>query len=69
MLLWVEMPNNRSSKEVFEAALAQGIRVAPGRMFSNSGRYEHFLRISCALPLSAEVERAVQTLGRIVDYH
>lgn len=69
MLLWIEMPNNRSSKEVFEAALAQGIRIAPGRMFSNSGRYEHFLRISCALPLSLEVEMAIQQLGQIATTH
>jgi DNA-binding transcriptional MocR family regulator len=66
MLLWVEMPDGRSSKEVFELALQDGIRVAPGRMFSNSDRYEHFLRISCALPISTDVQAAVRALGRIV---
>jgi DNA-binding transcriptional MocR family regulator len=66
MLLWVEMPEGRSSKEVFESALDVGIRVAPGRMFSNSDRYEHFLRISCAHPLTADLQAAVRSLGRIV---
>jgi DNA-binding transcriptional MocR family regulator len=66
MLLWVEMPEGRSSKEVFETALDAGIRVAPGRMFSNSDRYEHFLRISCAHPMCSEVTAAVRALGRIV---
>jgi len=66
MLLWVEMPDGRSSKSVFETALPLGIRVAPGRMFSNSDRYEHFLRISCGATFTADVEAAVRTLGRIV---
>ncbi|ARP91154.1 2-aminoadipate aminotransferase [Bordetella genomosp. 9] len=66
MLLWVELPDGRASKDVFETALAAGIRVAPGRMFSNTDRYDHFLRVSCAHPMSPEVHAAVRTLGRIV---
>jgi len=66
MLLWVEMPDGRSSKTVFETALPLGIRVAPGRMFSNSDRYEHFLRVSCGAAFTADVEAAIRTLGRIV---
>jgi DNA-binding transcriptional MocR family regulator len=66
MLLWVEMPGGRSSKAVFDEALAVGIRVAPGRMFTNSDRYEHFLRISCGHPYTEQIESAVRTLGLIV---
>jgi DNA-binding transcriptional MocR family regulator len=67
MLLWVEMPNGRSSRTVFDRALPLGIRVAPGRMFTNSDRYEHFLRISCGHPYTDEIEQAVRTLGQIVS--
>ncbi len=66
MLLWVEMPGRRSSGEVFETALREGIRVAPGLMFSNSGRFDHFLRISCGFPFSTQIEAALQRLARIV---
>ncbi len=66
MLLWVEMPGRRSSGEVFETALREGIRVAPGLMFSNSGRFDHFLRISCGFPFSTQIEVALQRLARIV---
>lgn len=66
MLPWVEMPGQRSSKAVFETALPLGIRVAPGRMFSNSDRFDHFLRMNCGLPFSTEVDGALRTLGRIV---
>lgn len=46
MLLLVEMPAGTSARAVFDAALRQGIRVAPGSMFSNSSRFDHFLRIN-----------------------
>lgn len=66
MLLWVELPENRSSMAVFDAALSAGIRVAPGVMFSNSGRFDHFLRISCGFPFDATVDGAIRQLARIV---
>ncbi|HEY8605706.1 MAG TPA: PLP-dependent aminotransferase family protein [Noviherbaspirillum sp.] len=64
--IWVELPARLSSKDVFDAALAQGILVAPGAMFSNSNRYDHFLRLNCGLRTTPEVEQGVATLGRIV---
>ncbi|MOA47009.1 hypothetical protein D3C78_1695940 [compost metagenome] len=66
MLLWVEMPGGRSGMDVFEAALRQGIRVAPGAMFSNGTRYNHFLRISCGQRTTPDISRALLTLARIV---
>ncbi|MDD0840527.1 PLP-dependent aminotransferase family protein [Curvibacter sp. HBC61] len=65
--LWIELPPGASSSRLFEQALALGIRVAPGPMFSNTGRYERFVRLSCGLPFSAEVEAAYVTLGRLVQ--
>jgi len=66
MLLWVEMPGQRSSMRVFEQALAHGIRIAPGTMFSNSDRYSHFLRLSCGAAYTPQIAQAVSTLGGIV---
>ncbi|CAP42384.1 aminotransferase-like domain-containing protein [Bordetella petrii] len=66
MLLWIEMPGQRSSMQVFEQALSQGIRIAPGIMFSNSDRYSHFLRLSCGSAHTPELAQAVRTLGGIV---
>jgi DNA-binding transcriptional MocR family regulator len=66
LLLWVEMPGGRSGLDVFETALRQGIRVAPGSMFSNGTRYDHFLRISCGQRTTPDVTMALQTLARIV---
>lgn len=66
MLLWIEMPGQRSSTRVFEQALAQGIRIAPGTMFSNSDRYNHFVRVSCGAAYTPQIAQAVRTLGDIV---
>jgi DNA-binding transcriptional MocR family regulator len=65
LLLWVELPEARSAQQVFDTALQQGIRVVPGTLFSNSGRFDHFMRISCGAPFSAQAEKALRQLGRI----
>ena len=66
MMLWVELPNRRDGQAVFETALQQGIRVAPGSLFSNSNRFDHFLRISCGAAFTRDTDDALKRLGRIV---
>ena len=66
MSLWVEMPQQLSSKRVFDAALKEQILVSPGLMFSNSLRFDAFLRISCGWPVDRDVEQALRRLGHIV---
>lgn len=66
MLLWVELPEGCSSRRIFEAALREGIRVAPGALFSNSDRFDRFLRISCGYPHSRQIEAALVQLSGIV---
>lgn len=65
--LWLELPAGTSSERVFDAALAEGIRVAPGSMFSNSRRFDHCLRLNCGLPPSPELAAALRTLGGIAE--
>jgi DNA-binding transcriptional MocR family regulator len=64
-LLWVEMPKRVDSLVLYERALAEKISIAPGPLFSARGKYQNFVRLSCARPWSSEVERAVITLGRL----
>ncbi len=63
LCLWLELPEGFSSAQLFGDALAQGIRIAPGSMFSNSGRYEHCMRLACIHPVDATVDKAMQLLG------
>jgi DNA-binding transcriptional MocR family regulator len=66
LALWVELPAQLSSKRVFDAALQAQILVAPGLMFSNSLRFDPFLRISCGWPCDKAVAQAIRKLGQIV---
>lgn len=63
--LWLELPEGVSSTALFERALDLGIRVAPGPLFSNTGRYERFLRVVCGTPYAQDVEWAYTELGRL----
>ncbi len=50
----------------FDAALAQQILVTPGQMFSNSLRFDPYLRINCGWPHQQDVEQGLRRLGQIV---
>lgn len=64
--LWVELPGQLSSKRVFDAALQEKILVTPGLMFSNSLRFDSFLRINCGWPYGQDVAQALGRLGQIM---
>ncbi len=63
-VLWIELPSV-DSLEMHDRALAAGISIAPGPMFSAKGRFQNFIRINCGNPWDARTEKAVQQLGRI----
>jgi len=64
--LWVELPDKLSSSAVFDAALEHGILVAPGLLFSNSARFDHYLRINCGWPYRHEIDQGLKKLEQIV---
>ncbi|HSM82887.1 MAG TPA: PLP-dependent aminotransferase family protein [Nodosilinea sp.] len=65
-VLWLEMPEGFNSLRLYKEALAQGIAIAPGVMFSASGQcYGNCFRLNTAVPWSDTVEQAMQTLGKL----
>jgi DNA-binding transcriptional MocR family regulator len=66
MLLWVELPAGTSAARLFDSAMQQGICVAPGNLFSNSTRFDHFLRLSYSAPFSRQIDQALRQLAGIV---
>lgn len=66
LALWVELPGHLSSQRVFDQALAAGILIAPGFMFSTTGRYDNFIRLNCGMPFTDEVDDALRELGTIL---
>jgi DNA-binding transcriptional MocR family regulator len=63
--LWVELPDRLPSMTVFDRALREGILVAPGALFSNSSRFDHYLRINCGWPFTDAIEGGLRRLGKI----
>jgi DNA-binding transcriptional MocR family regulator len=66
MALCIEMPPGNSSEALFDAALHAGIPISHGVMFSNSGCFDGFARLSCGLPYTREFDRAVRTWAGLV---
>jgi len=65
-VLWVEMPEGIDSIKLYEHALDKGITIAPGLIFSASGKYRNFIRLNAAY-WSDRIEQALATVGRLAE--
>ncbi|PYK99165.1 MAG: GntR family transcriptional regulator, partial [Verrucomicrobia bacterium] len=65
-VLWVELPPQIKSLELFERAVAEKISVAPGPIFSPKQKFQNFIRLSCGTPWSEATDQALLKLGRII---
>ncbi|KJK05845.1 GntR family transcriptional regulator MpaR [Pseudomonas tussilaginis] len=64
--LWLELPEQMDSLKLFQMALAQGISIAPGPIFSPTQRFRNCIRLNYGSPWTEQSEKAMETLGRIV---
>ena len=65
-VLWLELPGNIDSEQLFDDAIEAGISIAPGQIFSPSNRYSNFVRLSYGHPWSERTENAIRWLGQRV---
>jgi DNA-binding transcriptional MocR family regulator len=65
-VIWLELPGNIDSFDLARQALAAGISIAPGPIFSASQKYSSFIRLSCACEWSSRVERALVKLAGLL---
>lgn len=66
-LLWLELPPQVDGTEVFRSALAKGVGVMPGAIFSATGRFRNYIRVNCGVEWSPRVATAMEKLGQIVS--
>ncbi|MFO6298511.1 aminotransferase-like domain-containing protein [Rahnella selenatireducens] len=64
-LLWVELPPQVKAWTVYRRALALGIGVCPGSLFSPGAELENFLRLNCANEPSHNLLNAVEKIGAL----
>lgn len=65
-MLWIELPKQVDSRQVFERARREHIGLAPGATFSCSKRFDHFIRIHYGDPWSPALDANLRRLGQIV---
>ncbi|MGX2039647.1 aminotransferase-like domain-containing protein [Methylocaldum sp. MU1018] len=62
--LWIELPENVDAVALHRRASLENIIIAPGPLFSvTQKKYGNFIRLSCAVPWSDRLERALKKLG------
>lgn len=66
-VLWVEMPEFFDGVQLRQQLRENKIHIAEGSLFSASGKYRHGLRMSCAMPMTPEIEQVVATIGAAVE--
>jgi DNA-binding transcriptional MocR family regulator len=64
--LWLELPAGVNALDIHRQALALGISVAPGPMFSAQRGFANCLRLNYGHALDARAEAALAMLGRLV---
>jgi DNA-binding transcriptional MocR family regulator len=65
-VLWVQLPENVDSLELYKLALQGGITLTPGYVFSATRQFSNFIRLNAA-EWSYLVERGLERLGEMVE--
>jgi DNA-binding transcriptional MocR family regulator len=64
-VLWVQLPENVDSLELYSLALKGKITLAPGHVFSATYQFSNFIRLNAAA-FDYATERAIERLGDMV---
>ncbi|MBP0625083.1 PLP-dependent aminotransferase family protein [Cupriavidus consociatus] len=65
-VLWIQMPDDADSQQLFELAAAKDIGIAPGPIFSAREGYRNFIRLNCSHPWSDSLDSTLHWLGQSV---
>ena len=64
-VIWVQLPSKVSASLLCEQVRHHKISLAPGDLFSASGRYANCLRLNLAVKHEDRVDRALQIIGEL----
>ena len=63
---WLELPARVDTLRLHQEALARGISIAPGPIFSATRAFRHHLRLNFGHPDPKRLEAAMATLGALI---
>jgi len=64
-VLWVELPEQADTNEIFTRAVEEKISFTPGGIFSSQDRYNNCMRVNCGHPITDRIEEGVKRLGEL----
>lgn len=64
-ILWVQLPENIDSLDLYKLAMEGGITLAPGHVFSATYQFSNFIRLNAAT-FDYSTERALERLGEMI---
>lgn len=64
--LWLELPDQIDTLDLYNRARQSGISIAPGSLFTSQNRYQNCLRLSYALPWNSRRVEALRQLGALL---
>lgn len=66
LFVWVTLPQGMDSRKLFEACVAQNVAFVSGPPFYAEGGHENTLRMNFSMPSIPDIEKGVETMGRII---
>ena len=66
MFLWLELPNNMSSTELFEKAYEENVAFVPGMPFYAVDAQENTLRLNYSNSDISSIEKGMKALGSLI---
>ncbi|PJZ41931.1 hypothetical protein CH370_06615 [Leptospira kmetyi] len=67
LVFWIELPDKIDSLLLQNEAWKHNVSIAPGPIFSGTGNFRNFLRLSGGVRLTSKVEEKIKTLGKLAD--
>jgi DNA-binding transcriptional MocR family regulator len=64
--VWLQLPQEIDALMLHREAIAQGVSLAPGPIFSATRGFRHCVRLNFGHPWSDEIDRAVRILGELI---
>lgn len=65
LALWVQLPKQVDTTELYNDALKKRISIAPGRMFTLQDQFQNCMRLCIGLPWSDNLKLKLQQLGKL----
>ncbi len=66
-IAWVELPHGTDAMKLYHQAMQSGVSIAPGPLFSPSGKYRQFVRLNFGQVGFEAMAKGLSTLRQLLD--